>query len=390
MNTSTTVANVPDQNPQGQMPKASELLDKLMKDAGVDVNGLVVTSTETMSGIVKAVIILLVFGALAFAVWIASTTQVENSKSGDAAAVTAMVLAVSIGIERITEFGWTVIGSLGILGTWWPFNLVKKVAEAGVEYLDLQLKPVWEQAAVAIEKLKDVKAPEELDALRKTLKASMLQIEQFKKLAPGNQRLDALTTTAFQSLNYLDVTLSDPQLQRYVNAANQAIAGISDLVNSFKDNPGRRLLSILTGVYLGLAIAWFLGLDIFSALGVTFTNPSVPAGVGIALTGIVVGLGSSPTHEVIRVIQETKKARKVENSPSPSVGETPMATLASTANSNADLLKEFRAIQSDGEVLPAAFQSALDRVEKMTLPVVPPAAQSMIVQAKPRTQNLRR
>jgi hypothetical protein len=36
---------------------------------------------------------------------------------------------------------------------------------------------------------------------------------------------------------------------------------------------------------------------------------------GVLFTGILMGLGSSPTHEVIRVLQESKKARKAASSP---------------------------------------------------------------------------
>jgi hypothetical protein len=41
---------------------------------------------------------------------------------------------------------------------------------------------------------------------------------------------------------------------------------------------------------------------------------------GVAITGLVMGLGSNPTHEVIRAIQEVKKSRKSGNDPVPSFG----------------------------------------------------------------------
>jgi hypothetical protein len=34
---------------------------------------------------------------------------------------------------------------------------------------------------------------------------------------------------------------------------------------------------------------------------------------GIVFTGIVMGLGSNPTHEVIRALQEFKKNLKIQN-----------------------------------------------------------------------------
>jgi len=35
--------------------------------------------------------------------------------------------------------------------------------------------------------------------------------------------------------------------------------------------------------------------------------------VGVAVTGLVIGLGSDPTHQVIEVLQECKKARKAQS-----------------------------------------------------------------------------
>ena len=38
--------------------------------------------------------------------------------------------------------------------------------------------------------------------------------------------------------------------------------------------------------------------------------------LGATVTGLAVGLGASPTHELIRTLQETKKNRKAENNAS--------------------------------------------------------------------------
>jgi len=89
-------------------------------------------------------------------------------------------------------------------------------------------------------------------------------------------------------------------------------------VATFKDNPGRRLISICAGAILGLIAAWALGLDAFQA---AYQAPpgDVVGGVppqwqwGIAVTGLLMGLGSTPTHEVIKLVQEVKKSRKTGN-----------------------------------------------------------------------------
>jgi len=116
-------------------------------------------------------------------------------------------------------------------------------------------------------------------------------------------------------------------------ALRTSISGVTDFLASFKDNPGRRMLSLELGMAAGLAIALFTGVDEFAGVAndnsaTQQPNPatqqqatdqaagSVPATVGgILFTGLLMGLGSSPTHEVIRVVQEAKKQRKTATAP---------------------------------------------------------------------------
>jgi hypothetical protein len=78
-------------------------------------------------------------------------------------------------------------------------------------------------------------------------------------------------------------------------------------VNSLADNPGRRILSIYLGALMGLVVAVILGLDVFAAvLGTVSTGLKY----GVAATGLVMCLGSSPTHEVIKVLQTIKQNQK--------------------------------------------------------------------------------
>ena len=64
---------------------------------------------------------------------------------------------------------------------------------------------------------------------------------------------------------------------------------------------------------LGLVVALALGLDMFNAtvgtlfettlLGVTFK-------FGVTATGVIMGLGSNPTHEAIKVLQSIKEKQQ--------------------------------------------------------------------------------
>ena len=132
-----------------------------------------------------------------------------------------------------------------------------------------------------------------------------------------------VTTSTAQLVGYLNAKYNDPQLAAAAKMAADSLKGVNDLVASFKDNPGRRLISIYLGSFLGMIIAGVVGMDVFQA---TLSSETVGAAqatmqmtaqffpyVGVAMTGLVIGLGSDPTHQVIQVLQEYKKARKAES-----------------------------------------------------------------------------
>jgi hypothetical protein len=69
-----------------------------------------------------------------------------------------------------------------------------------------------------------------------------------------------------------------------------------------------------------MMIAGVVGMDVFQAtLSPEAVGAAQAAGqsaarlfpyVGVAVTGLVIGFGSDPTHQVIEVLKEYKKARK--------------------------------------------------------------------------------
>ena len=94
-----------------------------------------------------------------------------------------------------------------------------------------------------------------------------------------------------------------------IDAAASSVAAVSDFVGSLKDNPGRRIISIFLGALLGLGVSGVIGLDVFAA---TIGTPANTADVfkwGVALRGVVMGLGSNPTHELIKALQTYKQAQ---------------------------------------------------------------------------------
>lgn len=245
------------------------------------------------------------------------------------AAVLSMITAVAVGIERIIEAFWTIIGMTK--GAFWPLNLINEQVNGMVNNLDDKLRPVYEEAEKAINELAEAEkwTTEKLAEAKKELDELKARTAQLKALAPDNQRVNMIAASAFQSISLLEKKY--PQVVKNAEVAHQAIVGVSDFVATFKDNPGRRLISILLGMILGLLVAGVVRLDVFlaasgSAPGAVSETSLFGMTVGlywaVAFTGLLMGLGSNPTHEVIRAIQEYKKTRKSDNDPAPVTVQT--------------------------------------------------------------------
>lgn len=244
--------------------------------------------------------------------------------------VLAAVLAGSaVGIERIIEFGWTAIGLTK--GTAWP--LVKVGGKIGglADDLDKQMQPFYTQANAALTVAADM--PEAAKAKVASAKTALDDLQAqlndlIKKGEINNQQLQILAATASARIEQINDVSKD--LDGAAAVAKQAISVLSSVADGFQDRPGRRLISLYAGAFLGLLVASALGLDIFQVLPegtstlATATPTATPASstvaqavssstLGVIFTGLVIGLGSSPTHEVIKLVQEVKKNFKNGN-----------------------------------------------------------------------------
>ncbi len=243
-----------------------------------------------------------------------------NKGFASSAAVLSLITATAIGIERVIECFWTIIGMTK--GTWYPMNLLSQQVEGMLSNLNVKLTPFYDEANKAIDNTKiALKWTEaQADAAKKEVAELKNQIESLKKLAPDSQQANLIAASAFQGVSYLEKKY--PELENAALVANQAVTGVADFVATFKDNPARRLISIYIGAILGLIVAGILGLDVFKAAMDTSADtaaaiPKFFPNWAVAFTGLLMGLGSNPTHEVIRAIQEVKKSRKSGNDPVP-------------------------------------------------------------------------
>jgi hypothetical protein len=148
------------------------------------------------------------------------------------------------------------------------------------------------------------------NAAESQITAIKTQIETLQNLAPSDERAQLIAAAALQGVNFLQTKYQG--IKKDAAVASTAISGLSNFVGAFQDNPGRRLISIYLGALLGLIGAGVCGLDMFrAALGAPLPGPQH---LGVVLTGIAIGLGSNPTHEVIKVLLEFKQGQKASNS----------------------------------------------------------------------------
>jgi len=265
-------------------------------------------TTFWILGVATAVLI----GAIAFVVL---RTITPNPGFRDATAVITFVGGAAIGIERVIEVFWTSLS--GTLGAYWPLNAISRQVETMEKDLDTALKPFYEKTLILEQlKKKGKLTQEQLAMAEDEIDRMKARFDELIKLTPDNQRMQLIAAAASQNVAYLHQKYHRvaPQLNQALDTAHAAINGLQDFLATFKDNPGRRLISLFLGAVLGLIIAGIFNLDVFQAvLETPETSESLMLDLRVIFTGLTIGLGSNPTHEVIKAIQLYKESRKGEN-----------------------------------------------------------------------------
>ena len=244
----------------------------------------------------------------------------EPAKAGTQAVATiTFITGAAVGIERVIEGFWNLLGSR--IGVYWPMTSISRQVHGLETELMEAVVPFQDKLKAALQKAAG--DDETLQARLTTGAADISKMQQrlgeIRAHAPSNQRMQLLAASASQSVNFLATKYQEylPELRNGVALADTAIGGMQDFLATFKDNPGRRLLSLYLGMLLGLLLAGLFGLDVFAATGGATDGLPATAGLRIVATGLLIGLGSNPTHEVIQALQEYKKGRKGENTSKP-------------------------------------------------------------------------
>jgi hypothetical protein len=242
--------------------------------------------------------------------------RVSVPDEAGSAAILAMVTAGAVAIERALESFWTIVGS-SRLGNWWPLRPIGERLNRYVDQLNEPLNDFYERAQ---ERAGDASEASEsiqpwLEDADHYLEELERNIRRLQQLAPGDTEARAIAAGASRAVVGLEKHY--PGLQAVATNANRALAGVNEFVQTFEDNPARRLMSLYAGAVLGLVAAGVLGLDAIQAVfgGVPSGRLAgkvyaVLPGIGAAVTGLAMGAGATPTHELIRTLQEAKERNK--------------------------------------------------------------------------------
>ena len=326
-----------------------------------------------------------------------ATATDSGAIDGGAASVLAMVSIVAVAIERFIEMAWSLLASFK--NGWWPLPEIAKAVDALAEETNQVAKPAFDAALAGLASARDAIGVVETERQRLEAEIAKVQTEERKyidqirrisSLSKDNQRVQLIATTAFQAANRLDTAYGTvmPAVRQAFNDASQVTAGISDILAGFKDNPAKKIISIFLGSSIGLAVCGVVGLDLFAAAGLPLgptdkdeiTKAAFPY-VGVMLTGLVVGLGANPTHEVVRWVSEAAKSRRASNIARPNVSGSP----DERAERNADAAATVQPAAGQPAEGQAAGARAVENILGRLLPNDGPAPS----RAKPGTMNLR-
>jgi hypothetical protein len=262
---------------------------------------------------------LVVLGILLLVLIIAvALIPVNVPDEAGAAAILAMVTAGAVAIERALETFWTMVGT-SRLGNWWPLKPIGERLNTFVNQLNEPLNNFYQQAKTRVDAADD--AAENVQPWLKGANDYLGELERnikrLQQLVPGDSEARAIAAGASRAVVGLQKHYPDEDLQAAATSANKVLAGVNEFVQTFEDNPARRLMSLYAGAVLGLVAAGILGLDAIQAV-----FGDVPSGwlagkaydllpgIGAAVTGLAMGAGATPTHELIKALKEAKERNK--------------------------------------------------------------------------------
>lgn len=250
------------------------------------------------SGRVFLVLAVLVLLGLTLLVTLVPAPKVDQA---NATAILTLVTAGAVAIERVIEALWTVVGASG--RPWWPFTEVGERVDDLLGDLNNNLDPLLGEATAMLGGMEE---GAEMATHFPNLHQAEWLAGTLNALGPSNRRARGLAKATSRSARWFRNAEVPETVRRAADRVQFTANTLTNFLDTFNDNPARRLISILLGCIIGLIAAGVLGLDALQA-----TLGTKPFGnIGTTITGFAMGLGANPAHELIKTLQETKQRRR--------------------------------------------------------------------------------
>lgn len=262
----------------------------------------------------NAIILLVLLIIVVVAGYFVIKVSVPVQPGISATAALGLITTVALAIERFVEMCWLF---------WERFN--KTGIQSALKLPDLDefakklktsIDPHFNEATAL---LKDIGAAKTLTpadlqkatALLNSLSAALADQTQWKDVLPGRKGELKFIAQLERQLSALKSVA--PQIYNQANTIVETMLSVREQASAFirtiQDDTGRRLISIIVGALVGLVFNFTVQIDVFWAI---FGTPSSIS--GIVATGLMLGLGSDPAHQIMRKLQEIKTGKKIENS----------------------------------------------------------------------------
>lgn len=219
----------------------------------------------------------------------------------DTASTLTIIGVVAVGIERVIELIWSIICSFKGEGAFELDQEKKKITESIIS-------SVRNLATKADELLTGVSGAAGIRGVTQMVNETKLNLIGAKIAYQKIQDSMLKAETDITKTGVANQVNADKikELKDYVDLTSQSITILSGFLSTFNDNPVRRIFSIVWGMSLGIFVATLLGLNVFKATLETSVTTGMSGALEIFLTGLVLGLGASPTHEVIEILKQIK------------------------------------------------------------------------------------
>lgn len=123
-------------------------------------------------------------------------------------------------------------------------------------------------------------------------------VHQFKKLEARRPKIRQLIFNTIKSITYKRATAAGEPIVLRIDFIRKVILHV--------------IMQII-GIILGIVLAFLTQMNIFNMVNMLdITEIRVPSVLGIFITGILIGSGTSPVHSVIKLAEDRKDSQKRE------------------------------------------------------------------------------